>query len=155
MFRISGILSAWSEWSQCSRSCGPGQRFQTRSCVTGTNCIGPRRQRAPCNEGKCPGGVDGRHDYRTITITRSSYLPELSDWNSWSACDVTCGSGSRLRTRSCGGDSPDACDATLSQSEACSRSKCITPGKLESVAASKMEISIRVGRSLILSGGGQ
>jgi len=40
----------WSDWGDCSRTCGPGLRSRTRTCdgIIGTDCIGSSDQNAAC-----------------------------------------------------------------------------------------------------------
>ena len=61
---VSGGYSDWSQWSQCSKSCGVGERTRGRSCTNppptngGSTCIaqnlGDASETSACNEGGCP-----------------------------------------------------------------------------------------------------
>ncbi|XP_051728937.1 adhesion G protein-coupled receptor B2 isoform X17 [Ctenopharyngodon idella] len=77
----------WSQWSVCSLTCGQGWQVRSRSCVSspyGTLCSGPLRETRLCNNtATCP--VHGLWE----------------EWSSWSLCSVTCGRGSRTRSRIC------------------------------------------------------
>ncbi|XP_059412451.1 adhesion G protein-coupled receptor B2 isoform X7 [Carassius carassius] len=77
----------WSQWSVCSLTCGQGWQVRSRSCVSspyGTLCSGPLRETRLCNNtATCP--VHGLWE----------------DWSSWSLCSVTCGRGTRTRSRIC------------------------------------------------------
>ena len=46
----------WSTWSDCSRSCGTGERSRSRSCSTGNNrdCDGRSKGTKACNVQDCP-----------------------------------------------------------------------------------------------------
>ncbi len=76
----------WSQWGTCSRTCGQdGNRERTRRCFGSEPliCPGESRQLSPCNRNSCPPiGVWG-------------------SWSDYSSCSVTCGSGTRTRTRKC------------------------------------------------------
>ncbi|XP_078390987.1 SCO-spondin-like [Cetorhinus maximus] len=51
-------LSMWSMWSQCSRSCGTGQRTRSRDCgaIMGSpSCEGETVQTEECSQVPCPG----------------------------------------------------------------------------------------------------
>uniref|UniRef100_A0A9J7Z2N3 Adhesion G protein-coupled receptor B2 n=1 Tax=Cyprinus carpio carpio TaxID=630221 RepID=A0A9J7Z2N3_CYPCA len=77
----------WSQWSMCSLTCGQGWQVRSRSCVSspyGTLCSGPLRETRLCNNtATCP--VHGLWE----------------EWSSWSLCSVTCGRGTRTRSRIC------------------------------------------------------
>ncbi|XP_055489392.1 LOW QUALITY PROTEIN: SCO-spondin [Leucoraja erinacea] len=48
--------NSWSAWSQCSQSCGGGERIRSRSCgEPGTPCQGGSVQTAECNQVPCQG----------------------------------------------------------------------------------------------------
>ncbi|XP_024085838.1 adhesive plaque matrix protein 2-like, partial [Cimex lectularius] len=44
----------WSDWSECTPSCGLGVQHRTASCLDDT-CV-ERRETRPCNSGPCPHG---------------------------------------------------------------------------------------------------
>jgi len=78
----------WSQWGACPRTCGQdGNRQRTRSCSGGAPliCPGESSQLSPCNRVSCPPvGVWG-------------------PWSGYTPCSVTCGRGTRTRTRKCMG----------------------------------------------------
>ena len=61
---VDGNFTPWSNWSQCSKSCGGGQRKRTRSCSNpppsrcGKTCVGDNEEVANCNTQACPGKDD-------------------------------------------------------------------------------------------------
>uniref|UniRef100_A0A672S651 ADAM metallopeptidase with thrombospondin type 1 motif 18 n=1 Tax=Sinocyclocheilus grahami TaxID=75366 RepID=A0A672S651_SINGR len=64
---VHGQWSGWSEWSDCSRTCGGGVMYRERSCNSpspqhnGKFCQGPSRLHQLCNTKPCqPNGVDFR-----------------------------------------------------------------------------------------------
>lgn len=80
-------LGPWSDWSQCSLTCGGGSRERSRECALPTTrvqeenpCKAPLREQAKCNEEPCP---------------------VFTQWSEWSECSKTCGSGQRDRNRKC------------------------------------------------------
>jgi hemicentin len=106
-------LTNWSQWSQCSLTCGGGQRQRTRQFETNStaNCT-PQNllDTLPCNIGCCP--VDG------------GFTP----WSDWSACTKACGSGTRERYRSCTNPRPSGkgkhCQGSAVDREPCNVQKC-------------------------------
>ena len=63
VFSVNGGYSEWGPWSQCSVSCGSGQRTMTRDCNNpvpkdgGKNCeeqgFGEAKKTEACNEQPC------------------------------------------------------------------------------------------------------
>lgn len=45
--------SAWSDWTNCSVSCGVGEQTRQRMC-DGV-CVGPNNETRSCNDGDCSG----------------------------------------------------------------------------------------------------
>ena len=88
-------MGQWSQWSRCSNSCVDlnngsylfPQRFRTRPVVKKGNVEGlscdqfQSKEVEPCNMRPCP--VDG--------VWR--------EWSDFGPCSVTCGNGTKSRTR--------------------------------------------------------
>jgi len=77
--------SEWSALTACTKTCGGGVQYQTRSIITadqhnGQEC-GNLVEQLACGAANCP--VDCR----------------LGAWSDWDACTHTCGTGTRQRTR--------------------------------------------------------
>uniref|UniRef100_A0A671TT66 Adhesion G protein-coupled receptor B2 n=1 Tax=Sparus aurata TaxID=8175 RepID=A0A671TT66_SPAAU len=114
----------WSQWSVCSLTCGQGWQVRTRSCVSspyGTLCSGALRETRMCNNtASCPGdpGITG------------SVHGLWEEWSSWSLCSVTCGRGSRTRTRNCvNGGGVTACGQPEIQTKLCNIAVCPVEGQ--------------------------
>ncbi|XP_023559876.1 hemicentin-1 [Octodon degus] len=113
---VPGGWSSWQPWGECSKSCGEGTQMRTRLCNNpppsfgGSYCGGAETQMRVCNERHCP--VDGR----------------WSPWGSWSACSVSCGGGTRQRTRDCSDPVPQyggsKCEGSDIQSDFCNTDPC-------------------------------
>ncbi|XP_013406579.1 A disintegrin and metalloproteinase with thrombospondin motifs 3 [Lingula anatina] len=81
----------WGGWSTCTRTCGGGTLSRDRACEGGSSCLGVSSETQECNTNECQvSTVDGN----------------WSDWGTWSACSVTCGSGQRTRTKTCNNPAP-------------------------------------------------
>lgn len=115
-----GGWSEWSEWTECSRQCGIGRQQRTRTCdgpayLRSSDCDGPALMERTCNLQPCKG--------------------VWSCWTEWSACSVTCGQGTRSRSRTCsveGGDDSsirnelaiEGCDGPSEMKEYCNNPSC-------------------------------
>lgn len=107
--------SPWSEWSECSVTCGPGggERTRTRTIITepehgGAECPELTRTET-CNDFECP-----------IDCT-------VSDWSDWSECSATCGGGTTTRTRTVETDAEHggAVCPHLEETDSCNTDPCV------------------------------
>jgi hypothetical protein len=85
-------VSAWTQWAECSHTCGGGSMTRARTVTTEANHAGNTcpalTQTTACNPEPCP-----------VDCT-------VKEWGGWSMCTATCGGGSRLRVRAI--DTPTA-----------------------------------------------
>ena len=64
-FSVNGMWAAWSRWSQCTQSCGIGERIRSRKCSNpspennGEYCIGPRSEKEFCLIKNCAADSRG------------------------------------------------------------------------------------------------
>eukprot|EP00933_Yihiella_yeosuensis_P057696 TRINITY_DN5769_c1_g2_i1.p1 TRINITY_DN5769_c1_g2~~TRINITY_DN5769_c1_g2_i1.p1 ORF type:complete len:1326 (+),score=179.83 TRINITY_DN5769_c1_g2_i1:153-4130(+) len=83
---VDCVWSAWGIWNKCSHTCGGGKSTRFRTVKTpaahgGKQCVGSKSQTMQCGQHSCP--VDC----------------ELADWDDWSSCSISCGSGYATRKR--------------------------------------------------------
>ncbi|XP_052761308.1 SCO-spondin-like [Mya arenaria] len=76
-------VTSYGDWSECSVTCGEGERLRTREYVIPADdgvCDKPLVEAEPCNGLQC------------------NLLCEM-DWSAWTACSRTCGLGERMRAQ--------------------------------------------------------
>lgn len=121
-FKINGGWSNWSTWTKCSLACIQEHstvesiRQRSRRCdspiprLGGKPCSGNEIEQEICSVPFCP--INGG----------------WSQWNDWSPCSATCGSGAKTRTRHCNNPSASHggayCDGNNSESVICSVQSC-------------------------------
>jgi len=100
----------WSEWSECTKLCGGGNRRMERLCLSANfrRCTDPLVINENCNTEACSGpGLWG-------------------EWSEWSKCTATCSGGQRRRYRSCQGAEigAEGCDSIPEEIDNCNTSPC-------------------------------
>nr|XP_020459954.1 spondin-1-like [Monopterus albus] len=115
-YTIPCMLSPWSDWSECSVTCGQGIRTRQRMLKSDpAKCTEELDQTEKCMLPECP--VDCM----------------VSEWSEWSECNKSCGNGHTIRTRMVklepqfGGR---ACPKTIDRKK-CKIRKCRTKTKEE------------------------
>lgn len=111
-----GAWSEYSEWSECSMSCGPGIVTRERTCTnpepigSGMECEGESTETKSCLVKECP--VDGG----------------LSSWSKFTTCTRSCGGGAQERVRLCNNPKPanegKVCNGTLFETRSCGSAPC-------------------------------
>ncbi|XP_030853395.1 hemicentin-1 isoform X1 [Strongylocentrotus purpuratus] len=117
---VHGGWSEWTEWGQCSKTCGRGMRIRTRRCDSpspahnGLQCTGPEVEQNSCHMDSCP--IHGR----------------WGEWQPFEECSVSCGFGVRVRRRFC--DNPPVqyrgrdCEGEGVQQDECFAGECPVDG---------------------------
>ncbi|KAI6650257.1 Thrombospondin-2-like [Oopsacas minuta] len=119
-------LTDWSDWSECSVTCGEGVQDRRRTC---TNLLyGPIPPEAPGVRYKC----DGLKYQRDSCFTPCPIHGGWSDWLNWGSCSETCGLGTRDRSRFCTDPAPqhggDDCLGFSGETEECNLVNCPIDG---------------------------
>ena len=82
---INCVVSDWSDWGVCSKTCGSGTQTRTRTVTSqaeyGGGVCPSLTDTQPCNTQLCP--VDC----------------QLSGWSGFGACSASCGGGTQTQTR--------------------------------------------------------
>lgn len=69
---MDGYWHAWESWSDCSATCGYGNRNRSRICqqplYEGAPCVGDESQTEGCNMFSCPGMYCNYLCYNSKTI---------------------------------------------------------------------------------------
>ena len=91
---VNGGWNSWSNWTECSASCGTGVQAKFRFCINpkpqggGDSCQGKNIMVKSCMIAECK---DKGHQNDSF----------WSPWTSWSQCSTTCSRGYRTRSRYC------------------------------------------------------
>ena len=93
----------WSPWSDCSASCGGGQRTRDRTCDL------PNGETVP--DSQCGAGESNEEE--PCNTADEVPCPEWTKWSPWSECSVSCGGGRRSRDRTCNLPDGDLVDDAL------------------------------------------
>ena len=58
---VDGGWTTWTDWSDCTKSCGGGEQEKTRTCTNpapagaGAACDGDAKETQACNTDECTG----------------------------------------------------------------------------------------------------
>ncbi|XP_070582937.1 LOW QUALITY PROTEIN: SCO-spondin-like [Erythrolamprus reginae] len=111
---VDCILSPWSSWSECSRSCGLGVTFRRRDLLRNA-LLGGRCDR-------------DEFDSRSCFLRACPVNGAWASWGEWSDCDAECRGGVRSRTRACVDPPPknggQPCPGDTVQMETCNQQPC-------------------------------
>ena len=66
LLTVDGVFGDWSEWSECTLTCGGGGQWRNRTCNGpfhgGNDCLGVRNETQECNSHSCPGWLRRMQD---------------------------------------------------------------------------------------------
>ena len=110
---VDCVVSDFNDWSECTRSCGTGERVRTRTVevasVLGGAACPALTVRAACNTFACAVDCD------------------MAPWGAWTECTLTCGTGQQSRTRSVNvpaQNGGEACSTKMSDTRDCNDRPC-------------------------------
>jgi len=116
---VDGGWTLWTDWSDCSSTCGPGLITRDRTCTDplpqygGQGCFNSPQESYACN-GTCT--VHG----------------DWGVWGAWTTCTKTCEGGRTGRARLCDDPAPtpdgDPCFGGAFQIEDCNANSCTGNG---------------------------
>ncbi|XP_076472746.1 uncharacterized protein LOC143302101 isoform X13 [Babylonia areolata] len=132
---IDGNWGSWGTYGPCSVTCGTGSKSRTRQCDnpapvgSGENCTGSASDTADCTMAACEvypeNGVDA-------TAVIASIDGNWGSWGTYGPCSVTCGTGSKSRTRQCDNPAPvgsgENCTGSASDTADCTMAACGVDG---------------------------
>ena len=117
---VNGGWGDFKDWSECSMSCGGGTKTRSRTCTSpapangGAECEGDAEETERCNIEPCP--VDGG----------------WGDFGDWSECSMSCGGGTKSRSRTCTSPAPAnggaECEGDAEETESCNTEPCPVDG---------------------------
>ncbi|KAK6187217.1 hypothetical protein SNE40_005292 [Patella caerulea] len=117
---VNGGWGEWSDYDDCSATCGPGTKTRSRQCDNpppsngGDVCAGDNTETTECNLAMCP--VNGG----------------WGEWLDYGDCSATCGTGSKTRSRQCNNPPPsndgEFCEGDDTETAECNLPLCPVNG---------------------------
>ena len=145
-FSVNCTWSSWEAWTPCSVTCGQGTRQKSRYVAQnalhgGASCSGISTESETCSSANCTEspGMQAENflsnSFLRIRLNQFSPLSvhcTWSAWEAWTPCSVTCGHGTRQKSRyvsqnALHGGAP--CTGISTESESCNMANCTeSPG---------------------------
>ncbi|XP_072390707.1 spondin-1 [Diabrotica undecimpunctata] len=97
-------VSEYSQWSDCSVTCGKGLRMRTRQYLFPQKAGVNNCNRQLVSKEMCVAAVpecegDAEKDSQEIDSLDNNGICATTEWSAWSSCSEICGPGQRMRTR--------------------------------------------------------
>ena len=106
-FPVDCKVGDWKPWGKCSVTCGGGTKKRGREVIreakdAGASCPDLEEMEV-CNTEECPGTLSFLlfhfHHHISLLNCGSSVDCKVGDWSAWGDCNVTCGRGTKTKTR--------------------------------------------------------
>ncbi|KFD58685.1 hypothetical protein M514_00378 [Trichuris suis] len=106
------VVSGWSDWSECTQTCGRGTKERVRTILS------------PARNGGQPCPVELVEKAR-CRLRPCSVVCRIGSWSSWSACSASCGTGVQIRQRTAKNPHKQPeCPAQQTEKRMCIESNC-------------------------------
>ncbi|KRZ76390.1 A disintegrin and metalloproteinase with thrombospondin motifs 16 [Trichinella papuae] len=108
--------ASWTEWTTCSATCGLGVKIRRRNCKQSMKLSFKHICKFTSDQSECHHGVQKI----TCELKPCQHLDAEMEWQPWSPCSKSCGTGYRHRMRSC-----ESCSGNeMIQQEPCNTFNC-------------------------------
>ncbi|KAJ8913028.1 hypothetical protein NQ315_002043 [Exocentrus adspersus] len=107
--RVECSVTEYTNWSECSVTCGKGLRMRTREYRMPQKAQMFQCNRQLISKEMCVAAVPecdkngnpevSEEDTAIESLDDNTGICETSPWSAWSSCSATCGSGFKMRTR--------------------------------------------------------
>ncbi|KAL3244077.1 hypothetical protein MRX96_047329 [Rhipicephalus microplus] len=131
---IDGHWGPWSNWSECSRSCGGGVTVSERHCdhprpaYGGRYCIGERKRYRMCNTQSCAEDAPSFRAVQCSQFNNVSYQGELFNWSPVSTpatpCQLHCKPDGKFFSRVLKESVTDGTPCSPGSRDVCINGKC-------------------------------
>ena len=93
---VECLWSGFSDWSDCSSSCGEGLQARKRKVLQssqneGLDCVGQAEEKRKCQSEPCPGKREKKKKSFFDDISLFLVLCTWAEFGRWSECSETCG----------------------------------------------------------------
>uniref|UniRef100_A0A8C5CZX9 Spondin-1 n=1 Tax=Gadus morhua TaxID=8049 RepID=A0A8C5CZX9_GADMO len=101
---VDCMVSEWSEWSECNKSCGKGHTLRSRMVKLepgpGGSACPETVQRKKCKVRKCRAKTKEERGFSPTPLKHQWFIPtgcRMQPWTGWTGCTKSCGGGIQER----------------------------------------------------------
>ncbi|CAF0721201.1 unnamed protein product, partial [Brachionus calyciflorus] len=114
------MTTEWSEWTECSSTCGKGLRRRVRQYKDPKSAMGFCNEIIEDNEMCLSVNGECEDDQEETSMDDSDSCLMLTAWSEWSPCSATCGKGYTMRVRNyLKKESVWKCNSKLEEKKSC------------------------------------